>query len=166
MNANQFDTLARRLVDRTTRRGVLGGLVVGALAQAPARVLGVVTCLENGKRCHAGSDCCSGVCKRKRKTHKRFCRAAPHQGICTIASDACSFTGVPCSVSSGSDYDCQCYVTPAGRSFCGSNGCYVMPCKSDAECASAHGAGSVCWPAGTPCCGGSTGCIPPCPDPA
>jgi len=163
MDPTRFDRLAIVVGQRTTRRAALGLLAAIGLTGL-VHEEAAAACLANGVRCGAGRGrCCSGWCKRKAGTSRKFCKAAPNQGICTIESNRCNFSGIVCSKS---DNTCSCYVTPAGRSFCGSNGCFSQDCSSDADCEPNHGVGAICIPAGTACCGGTKGCIAACSDPA
>ena len=165
MDQDRFDRIAKSLAAPGSRRRVLGGLLGAALGLTGlVREEVAAACLENGVRCGAGRGrCCSGRCKLKAGTRRKFCKAAPNQGICTIETNTCdSSSGTRhCSPS----MDCICYVTPTGRSFCGSNTCFVQNCSSNADCVKDHGEGAICWTAGTGCCGGDKGCIPACSDP-
>jgi hypothetical protein len=162
MDPTRFDRLAVAVGQRTSRRAALG--LSAALGLAGLGREGVAAaCLANGVRCGAGRGrCCSGWCRRKAGTDRKFCRAAPDQGTCTIETNACGSSGTR---SCSSSKPCFCYVTPAGRSFCGGNTCFEKDCSSDADCVEDHGAGAICLPAGTGCCGGNKGCIPACSDP-
>jgi hypothetical protein len=159
MDSNRFDRLAITVSQRTTRRAALG-LLAALGVMRPGRATAVSpACQANGRRCGgARGPCCSGVCKRKRGTHKSFCRAAPHQSLCTIASDVCALESLTCSKTGDT---CRCYISSAGRSFCGQNACADQTCTLDEHC----GPNAICIPAGTSCCGGNNGCVVACLDP-
>ena len=166
MDGERFDRIAKALGTGVGRRGVLRG-ALGAALGAALGVAGVRqaaaqgTCLENGSRCGREGDgtCCSGVCKRKRGTNKKFCRQAPGQGNCTVEWRGCpEFLHEVRTCGQG----CECYVTTRGASFCGDGGPCVA-CEQDADCEKTGKKGSKCitcrW-----CPGGNT-CVAPCPNP-
>jgi hypothetical protein len=116
---------------------VAAGLVAGGLGWhgAPAAAQ-TCTLKANGERCMGADECCSGRCKRKRGTNKRFCRKAPGQGICTVVDNVCTASSPNCN-SLGTP-QCACYVAEDGFSFCGAippdptARCFI--CDSDADC--------------------------------
>jgi hypothetical protein len=163
-----LDSIARRLAAITPRRGVLhvvAGValgVVGLGAGQPASA----ACRDAGARCQRGAQCCSGRCAGKK--NKKRCKAAPDQGICTIANDAClTSEEVPCAT--GVDFDCQCLRTTAGLSFCANKVIVASPrilgCDGDASCAETFGEGARCIRPGLDC-GDLPFCAQPCPTPA
>jgi len=146
MDADRFDRLTITLTRARTRRsllGLLGALGLTALASAEARAKHTPgNCLHNGERCTVGPECCSGRCKRKPGTNKRFCRAAPGQGICTIESDTCrGDSSTACNVAGTAP--CFCYVSSRGFSVCGQAPVSCFKCTSDAECVDRPGDGQA-----------------------
>jgi hypothetical protein len=179
MDATRFDTLTQGWSTRRSRRTALRLVGVPALGSVLG-LLGMSTagathepglCLPNGSRCGQTDDpaCCSGRCKRKRDTNKKFCRAAPGQGICTIEGDTCLTGSHACDA--GGTFSCTCYVTTTGRSFCGDNdSATCVNCQSDRDCEERPEVGQrgdrcVQGPA---CCPdtGNRLCVHKCPTPA
>jgi hypothetical protein len=176
MDAVRFDHLAVAVAGRTTRRtalALLSGLGLSALLIQDAQAV----CKDNGSRCQQSNDCCSGRCIRKPGTSRKFCRAAPDQGICTIALDRCGSTTTVCG-SARDNSTCYCFLRPNGASVCArfdpTNKCNFSGECTAAKCRAAFAA----YPNGTKAfCGqcdicGSAGqsgiCLLPCdnPDPA
>jgi hypothetical protein len=159
MHNYNFDAWTRLLVSRQPRRRVWRGLAGGALAAllphfgkplpAAARETAAKRCLKEGKSCKRGTQCCSGVCRKKK------CRRATGQGLCTIRQDLCrtSQPGPGCGVDDGGG-PCFCHVTAAGASFCASafeTECF--PCAANGDCADVTGPDSACIRTlGTPFC--------------
>jgi hypothetical protein len=153
MEAKRFDTLTRVWSASASRRAavrflgvpILGSVftLLGMPAVMATQTLG--DCLHNGVRCTVGTDCCSGWCKRKRGSRKKFCRAAPDQSICTIESNVCATSGDDCDAAGIAS--CTCYVTSRGFSFCGQTEPFTcFDCRNDADCADRPGVG----PSGRP----------------
>jgi hypothetical protein len=157
MHPRHFDRLTLTLSITSSRRAALRA-VLSASALGLARgqhVSALTTCSlkANGTRCSDGVECCSGLCKRKKGSHKTFCRQAPGQGTCTIEQDECVST---CN----DNVQCHCSVTTNGRSFCGgSEACTA--CTRDTECTKVTGKGSKCVQCAT-CSGIDTFCAAPC----
>jgi hypothetical protein len=134
MDQAHFDRLAIAVGRRITRRSALRLLaalgLTGAGSQSAAAQLGG---LVNGQPCTSGPQCASGFCKHKKGTHKKFCRQAKGQGICSIEFNACESAGeLVCGANGGGD--CTCYVTSAGYSFCGAEDtCFACQTNSDCE---------------------------------
>ncbi len=167
MDTRRFDALVRTLGTAGSRRSALRALL-GAAFGVASGLLGLkdaaAACATNGTRCGRARDapCCSGICKRRRGTHKRFCRAAPNQGICTTETNACFGTSFPCQA--GPTFSCNCYGTKSGTAFYGQNGAFCQDnCSTDAACAP-RGQGARCLGPETLCC--ADGCVPPCDTPA
>jgi hypothetical protein len=136
VDADRFDRLTIAVAKRTTRRtalALLSGLGLSGLLVQDAQA----QCGNNGSRCQKSDDCCSGRCKRKRGTGKKFCRSAPDQGICTIASDYCPGTFTICG-SAQDDSICYCFRRPNGASICArydpTNKCNFTGECTDAKC--------------------------------
>jgi hypothetical protein len=162
MNPSWLESIQRRLAGTPSRRGVLAALTaVAAGAARPA----AAACLDNGARCKRGAQCCSGRCAGKKG--KKRCKAAPVQGICTIADNACFGDQIPdvvCGVGAG---QCFCFVTASGQSFCGDPGAGPGPgqdrsCRKDADCGPAFGRGARCIQP-LPACGAEPQCMAACP---
>ena len=136
MDADRFDAVARSF----SRRAGVRGLAAVALGVVGTQRAGAQTCTTNGLPCTDGEQCCSGRCKRKRGSRKKFCRAAPDQGTCTIEDDTCDGGSSACDAAGTSS--CICHVTSGGFSFCGatsSGTCFT--CTSDRGCARRPGVG-------------------------
>jgi hypothetical protein len=181
VDIDRFDALARRLSATGSRRAALralaAGLVTFSLGGRTVRADHATCTLKaNGERCTSGAECCSGRCKRKRGTNKRFCRKAPGQGICTVVENICETQSGDCN-STGTP-QCLCFVAEDGFSFCGRNAdiverCFI--CDSDADCEKRPGGqtGDRCvYCGGTYCIDrpsgntNGTACISRCPNPA
>jgi hypothetical protein len=181
MDGTSFDTLTRQLIATRSRRAavraVAAGLVVGGLGwRGEAALATPCTLNPNGDRCTSNGQCCSGHCVRKKGTHKRFCRKAPGQGICTVTENQCSGGSIACN-SLGTP-QCVCWVSESGFSFCGAlpadllDHCFI--CNSDADCQERPGAqaGDRCVYCAISCTDQPTGnsngtaCISKCPNPA
>ena len=142
MEAERFDTLTRAWSSSASRRAAvrfLGvrvlGIVLTLFMTGTARATHTAgDCLHNGVRCTAGTDCCSGWCKRKRGSRKKFCRATPDQGICTVEQNTCVTSSDDCDAAGTAA--CTCYVTTRGFSFCAQNEgpLACLDCTSDADC--------------------------------
>ena len=165
MDAHRFDTLTRTMAATGSRRWALRGLAGTAAASALALV-GVrgagaqTTCTlkKNGERCASGDQCCSGLCKKNRRTGKKECRRAPGQGTCTVEQNVCAGTGGSCNGA-----DCQCFVTAAGRSLCGDPTAGIDSVTACDECPN----GKVCVRGGgSDCAGVAFACVKPCAPPA
>jgi hypothetical protein len=169
VHATRFDRLTQVLFTAGSRRGALRALLAvagSALSLAGGQRVSAQDCAAAGKRCGGGREpCCSGWCKRKRGSSKKFCRQADNQGVCTIEKNFCVTGSPPCGLDdSGSD--CVCFVTTTGRSFCGLGGIAAQDCgcTSDEACETL-GAGAKCVQANVACgCASSTSaCLRPCP---
>jgi len=77
---NQFDELTKGLAQSVTRRAALRKLGVGLAGMALA-CFGLANkaaadksgCKHSGARCHAHSDCCSGMCSINFSSQPRYC---------------------------------------------------------------------------------------------
>ncbi|HEU5431954.1 MAG TPA: hypothetical protein VFU81_09830 [Thermomicrobiales bacterium] len=163
MDAESFDRLAIAVSHPASRRAAVA--LLAALVLPGGRVQAVsVTCATDGTRCGRTSDlpCCSGVCKRKHRSRKKFCQAAFNQSICTIETGC---TGATTFCDAGGTNSCACYVTATGVAFCAQNGAFCDDhCRADADCEQKYQLkGARCLGPGTLCCAG--GCVLPCPNP-
>ena len=167
MDADRFDRLVITFDRRTPRRTVLGLLGALGLTRLVARDVAAQSCAVNGTRCGRATDpeCCSGWCKRKRGTNKKFCRQAPGQGICTIDFNACTLVGQNCNADGS--VICQCFVTTQGYSFCGKSTIACFDCASDAACEQRSGGhpGDRCVVCTScPATTNDRACVPACPN--
>ncbi len=159
MDNDRFDSLIR--LARTSRRAAIRAAIASVMA-GPLVLLGVArspgaaaaSCLANRHECKRGSQCCSGICQRKRGERTTSCRRSPHQGTCTIEKNACT-QGVAAACGTPGR-SCYCFVTTRGASFCG-KGNGVNSCE---ECAEQF-PGRQCFPGGGPQCE-SFSCVEPC----
>ena len=143
MDGKRFDSLARRVGRRRSRRDAFQALAAAGLAAAAARIgLGTepaeaaqvnverrFSCAAVGEKCNGkGSNCCSGKCKgkgakkgkkgkkgRRDRRDKSQC-VAHDQGSCTADQDTCaSGKRVACGGGTGGG----CMKTTGKASFCG-----------------------------------------------
>jgi hypothetical protein len=163
MDSRHFEAIVRSVgTGATSRRGALralaGAALGGVLARFGADGVGAQgACLDNGQRCGGErGTCCSGFCKRRKGTNKRFCKPAAGQGTCTVEQNAC-LDGSTCN----GDASCACSVTAGGQSFCGGVGTCAA-CTRNAECEEVTGPGSKCIQC-PGCFGVDTACRPQCP---
>jgi hypothetical protein len=169
VHATRFDRLTQVLFTAGSRRAALRALLAvagSALSLAGGQRVSAQDCAAAGKRCGGGREpCCSGWCKRKRGSSKKFCRQADNQGVCTVKHNYCVTGSPPCGLDD-SDNECLCFVTTTGRSFCGLGGFSAQDCgcTSDKACETL-GAGAKCVQADVACgCASSTSaCLRPCP---
>ena len=176
MDAGHFDRLARTLSIGGTRRAALSTLLAAAGTafglSGAQRTAAQTSCSlkANRVRCQSGAECCSGFCKRKRGTDKKFCRQANHQGVCTIEENQCDGGSDVCGTQNGVSGPCFCYRTTTGRSFCG-NDAAIQPddcdCTSDAQCENRVRKGAKCVDLVNSGCigclsGVNSGCMAPC----
>lgn len=116
MNDSKFDSLARFLGSRPSRRQVLKGLVAGSALTAATVTLpfgeAAAQCLEDGEVCSAGNQCCSGNCDAS-------------TGYCFSLNDTCLNVGEPCF----EDADCCSTYCNPDSGMCG----VPMTCLNDGE---------------------------------
>jgi hypothetical protein len=123
MDGRRFDHLAIAVSQRTTRRAALGLLTaVGltGLVSEEARA----ACSGPGKRCGRSGDrlCCSGICKRKRGSRKKFCKASAND--CTGAcGDTCADFGLCLCMTGGGTGAGVCTQKTTTFQPCPSLGC-------------------------------------------
>jgi len=166
MDPHRFDRLTVAVAHRATRRSalaLLSALGLGALVSEHA----LAVCAADGASCLQSDDCCSGLCKKKRHSPKKFCRAAPGQGICTIAEDTC---GPTVSIECGNP-NCQCARRANGASVCANIPDFRCAFQGDctnAKCRTAlQNKKAFCGlsSGGTGCCEGAGVCLLPCEAP-
>jgi len=143
MDGKRFDSLARTIGRRRSRRGAIQALAAAALTAASVRVglseepvaaAQVTTerrfgCSAVGDSCNGNdSNCCSGRCegkkekkkkkgKRDRKDRRDKSRCVAHdEGGCTGGEDTCS-DGL--QVACGRRGDGACFQTTGNAGFCG-----------------------------------------------
>ena len=171
MDPTRFDRLTRTLSTAGSRRAALRALLAGTTAvlglAGAQRTAAQLDCTlkATGARCQSGAECCSGWCKRKRGSRKKFCRLADQQGVCNVENNYCGSSSFPCGFDDSGNI-CLCFVTTTGRSFCGLGGIAAQDCgcTSDKAC-EPLGAGAKCVQANVACgCASSTSaCLRPCP---
>ena len=172
MDAAAFDRLGRTIWRVGSRRAALGTLLTTAGAILGLAGIDRATaqgeCQGNGERCDDGDERCSGRCKREHRG-KHVCRRADNQGTCMIDQNACAIQGSP-TCGTGSFGSCHCFVTTAGRSFCGETGTIQSGncgCNSNQECEQSLGKGAKCVQSTDACddscpLGTTTSCMGPC----
>ena len=167
MDGTILDRLARTVARAGTRRAALGALLAGT-ALGPGRwhyaAAQPISCAlkAKGEPCGTDAACCSGRCKRN-----RVCRQADHQGLCSVAQNHCAGIGSDACGINSSDFECLCYVTAQGRSFCGDSGSSAgsCDCTSNKQCVRRHGLGFKCIQnEGCGGCSTNKACIPACPN--
>jgi hypothetical protein len=169
MNPTRFDRIAIVVGQRATRRsalGLLAALGLTGLGYGKPAAAGTCTLKANGDRCTTGTECCSGRCVRKRHSHKRFCRAALGQGICSIELDFCGPVAQDTSCGSPS---CSCFLRQDGASVCADTNTHCLSegnC-TDANCRALFGNKAFCGLSPSDgCCSPQIGvCLLPCPTP-
>ena len=169
MDARDFDRLSRTLSTAGSRRAALAaGAAVLGLAGAQRTIAQTDCTLKaDGERCSDGTECCSGLCKR-RHNGKKVCKAAETQGICTAEKDNCTNLAWYCGDQTNGQ-PCVCYVTTQGRSFCGNDFSVSTDncgCDTDRQCEQRFGKGTKCIQMNSNCgiCPDSPGsCMAPCP---
>jgi hypothetical protein len=108
---------------------------------------------------------------RPRRQRAEACRQAGNQGLCTVDDDHCIDSAIICGTASDSG-DCSCFVTTAGRSFCGNNSEIQLGncgCASNTQCQRLLGDGARCVQVADLCegscpSGATSGCMAPCPE--
>jgi hypothetical protein len=174
MDGKRFDSLARRVGRRRSRRDAFQALAAAGLAAAAAR-LGLSTeqaaeaqvtverrfnCTAVGDACRGNdSQCCSGRCKGKRsrrssgggrrRNRRDKSRCVAHdQAGCTSGQDTCD-TGL--AVACGFRGRGGCLKTTGNASFCGQIEGQSPPrlrcenCTTDQDCeALGYGSGAAC----------------------
>ena len=135
MGADRFEHLVTTLGHRLPRRSIVGLLAALGITGLVREEAAAADCLLDGVRC--GGDrgtCCSGFCKKKGGSRKKFCRHAPDQGICTIEDDFFADNALSCDDLTGTP--CTCLVTSRGYAFCASFNSDVacFNCRNDADC--------------------------------
>ena len=170
MDSERFDRIVITLGRQAPRRSLLGLLAgLGLTGFAVRDIAAQGDCLPDGFRCGGSrGTCCSGWCKRKRGTSKKFCRAAPGQGTCNIGANFCNNNSPLCDSGSQS---CVCYVTSRGYSICAQSPAECFACETDTDCEKRTGVGQAgdrciecadCAVAGTD----NRACVHQCGDPA
>ena len=112
MDGKRCDTTARALIDVTTRRQALGGLLGGAIA-----ALGVGGSWRS-------EEAAARKKRRKKKRKKRCkpCRGKAQGGVCTTNKECCANeTGLACALTSAAGGPVCCGVLGA-------------PCDGDGDC--------------------------------
>lgn len=159
MDGNRFDSLARTLAERGSRRRLIGGLVAGALGLAGLDRAGARTCTGLGSICREHAGCCSGFCGPKDRTGRRRCQCdaaadCPPPPVCHVAT----CTNGTCAVAVAADR-APCTPADGGPGACRGTTC--VPCLEG---------GTVCdgWDtcAATCCSGEATPTfVPVCDEP-
>jgi len=153
MSDSRFDNLARFLGGRPSRRQVLKGLLGGGALTAAAITLpfgeAAAQCVEDGKACSAGSDCCSGNCDAT----TGFCgvegetTCLPDGQACSAAADCCSgncdattgYCGVPVEAAGGTTGTTSLPASGSGMSQ-GSDMSLIVPVAAVGAAAAVLGA--------------------------
>lgn len=141
-------------------------LIVGAvtLARGTRETAGGPGCKDVNRQCQKAKDCCSGVCKGKKR--RKRCKA--HDGGGCAAGQQRAFcdnesTDTPCTTSSGLPGFCDTTTGDAG--YCAADfGCF--PCSKDADCRPYCGPQAACIQCVALCilfeettaCAGPSGC--------
>jgi hypothetical protein len=160
MDAARFDHLTRSLTSaRSRRQTVLAMLLGGVLtAREAADIAAGPGCKNVGVKCKKKSDCCSGVCKGKKK--KKKCRAHDTGGCKPGQQEAvCGGEDVLCTTVAGLEGVCD--TTTGNAGYCTSDGgCFA--CQRDADCRSFCGPKAACIRCADECADvGGTACVGP-----
>jgi hypothetical protein len=168
---HRFDAITLALsAGSPSRRHLLRGVAGGALGAALARFglavepAAAAKCAGNNKACKRGSQCCSGICRKKK------CKLAPQQGTCTIRQDACEQGGIGFGPKCNGVANCECIVTKTGAAFCRQIGeASCIACTNDQDCEVQLAPNAKCIQkrdlcVASPCGpeGGDTFCAAPC----
>lgn len=88
MDGTRFDTLARQIATRGSRRRLLGGLLAGAFSLHASEQVDAVTCRSTGDICREHANCCSGTCGPKDSRGRRTCQC-DRDNDCPTPSATC-----------------------------------------------------------------------------
>jgi hypothetical protein len=167
----RFDLLTRSLADRSSRRGIAGGIAGTALGLVAMRLPGIAEgkekkapkfntfgCVNVGGKCRGKSGlCCSGICegKKPKKGKKDKSRCIAHNsGECQPGEDVCLGNQVECGK------DAVCARTTGNAPVCVTQGVGVCTeCSKDSECQVLFGAGAACIICPLTCAETITGCF-------
>ncbi len=176
MDDRQFDVWTKHFtVGRPSRRialrgiasAALGGLAASLSQNANAKrrkkkrkkekvAFNAFGCVDVGKFCKNGEQCCSGICQGKKD--KKTCQAHD-QSTCQAGqpSGPCADADIACTTSSGDEGFCN--TTTGNAGYCASaGGCFA--CTRDADCNEQCGPGAACVPCADECQGtGGTACF-------
>lgn len=168
MDVERFDRLTRafsRLLTRRTLAGALGLGVMAAPELAEARKKrkkrrkkkkvkkNGFGCVDAGKFCKNGGQCCSGACQGKKD--KKKCQARG-ESTCLSGQDVCISIVAECTTDGGAVGACG--TTTGKSSFCfATGGCFA--CNKDADCEAVCGEGAACVVCGECFAEGGTGCV-------
>jgi hypothetical protein len=171
MDAHDFDRITRVVATRLPRRtlaGLLGAASLSAfnLSEATKRKRkqkkkkikpNDFGCVDVGRFCKNGGQCCSGICTGKKR--KRKCRAHDERS-CQPGQDSCAGAGASISCTTTAGLKGQCVITTGKAAYClGSGDCFA--CTRDSDCVPTFGAGAACIVCTSECSGvtpGSTAC--------
>ena len=135
MTTDRFDRIVRVLTLRLGRREAVAATLATAGTSGPMTAR-AGTCRPFGSTCKRSRQCCSGLCKGRKKM---TCRAhdtggcQPGEGDCDIL--------VTCTTSEG--LEGRCYTTTGDAGFCGFTG-DCMVCQRDADCQAVYGPRTAC----------------------
>lgn len=149
MDHHRFDRIVRSLSTLQSRRGLLGGLLIGAAAlptdteakkkRKKKAKFNSFGCVNVGEFCKNSSQCCSGICEGK--PGKGRCQAH-NSSNCPAEANACDDAeGVRCTSSAGAPGFCD--HSTGNAPYCSADGdCFA--CKKDADCVPFCGAQAAC----------------------
>jgi hypothetical protein len=157
MDGTRFDTLTRALT--TSRRGIFGTLLAGALLAGRAQVSLARKCKNFGKKCDRDSDCCPGMrcrndeCKCENGLSRCTTRCydldidVAHCGACsTVCGAGESCCGGTCSDLNTDRENCgACGAACAADEICLAGACAACPTDN-------HMCGNVCCSSLESCC--------------
>ncbi len=158
MDGAHFDLIARRLAGLTSRRGLVGALVLGAAAQLAGSYGASAsrpTCRRSGVGCTRPTQCCSGVCATGRnlpRAQRNRCQCVPDCSGGCLVDDGCGGVCPGCADDQVCDSDtnvcrppCEgvigyCFFSAEGGVHlfpggCSSQDSFHEGCTTDAECA-------------------------------
>jgi hypothetical protein len=151
MNSDRFSRLTRFVAQRASRRGLIAalgfaGITIPGVAGAKRRhkkrkkknvIFNAFGCVDVGKFCQNGTQCCSGICEGKKG--KKKCRA--HDASTCTDGDGCAGEFVACTPTVGDSGNCA--VTTGNASYCGTIA-VCFDCTKDADCVPVCGIGAAC----------------------
>lgn len=160
MDATRFDRWTQSLFTASSRRQAVSALLLAAIMSRLDVVEGDAGpgCKDVGKKCKNAGQCCSGVCKGKKK--KKRCKAHDTGGCLAGQQETnCGGADVECTTSAGEPGACD--TTTGNGGFCTfDRSCF--PCTKDADCRAFCGPDAACIQC-DPLCGaeGGTACAGP-----
>jgi hypothetical protein len=174
LDTARFDHLTRTVSTLLSRRTLAGALGLGVLG-IPGLVdakknrkknkkkvkFNDFECVDVGKFCKNGGQCCSGICQGKKG--KKTCKGHD-QSTCQALPDPVCTEGVALCMTSTGEAG-SCLTTTGNAGYCQADGqCFA--CTKDADCVPFCGSEAACIFCGDDTCTevGGTACVGVSPD--